>query len=166
MGRFNYEEEPLRDILFIDVKSFYASVECVQRGLDPLTALLVVMSHSDNTGNGLVLAASPMAKTVLGITNVTRADNLPNHPDLYKVSPRMNLYIKENLKVNNVYRNYVADEDLLLYSIDESLMDVTQTLHLFFLILLFLEARSGTKWQKNQRPCLQSDRTAGNCRDR
>ena len=57
MGRFNYEEEPLRDILFIDVKSFYASVECVQRGLDPLTALLVVMSHSDNTGNGLVLAA-------------------------------------------------------------------------------------------------------------
>ena len=38
MGRFNYEEEPLRDILFIDVKSFYASVECVQRGLDPLTA--------------------------------------------------------------------------------------------------------------------------------
>ena len=132
MGRFNYEEEPLRDILFIDVKSFYASVECVQRGLDPLTALLVVMSHSDNTGNGLVLAASPMAKTVLGITNVTRADNLPNHPDLYKVSPRMNLYIKENLKVNNVYRNYVADEDLLLYSIDESLMDVTQTLHLFF----------------------------------
>ena len=132
MGRFNYEEEPLRDILFIDVKSFYASVECVQRGLDPLTALLVVMSHSDNTGNGLVLAASPMAKTVLGITNVTRADNLPNHPDLYKVSPRMNLYIKENLTVNNVYRNYVADEDLLLYSIDESLMDVTQTLHLFF----------------------------------
>ena len=44
----------------------------------------------------------------------------------------MNLYIKEkDLTVNNVYRNYVADEDLLLYSIDESLMDVTQTLHLF-----------------------------------
>jgi DNA polymerase V len=132
MARFNYEEEPLRDIFFIDVKSFYASVECVQRGLDPLTTMLVVMAQGDNTGNGLVLAASPMAKKVLGITNVTRADNLPNHPNLYKVSPRMNLYIQENLKVNNVYRTYVADEDLLLYSIDESVMDVTQTLNLFF----------------------------------
>lgn len=66
MGRFNYEEEPLRDILFIDVKSFYASVECVQRGLDPLTALLVVMSHSDNTGNGLVLALRQWRKLFWG----------------------------------------------------------------------------------------------------
>lgn len=58
MGGFNYALEPKRDILFIDVKSFYASVECISRGLDPIQAMLVVMSHSDNTGNGLVLAAS------------------------------------------------------------------------------------------------------------
>ena len=66
MGRFNYEEEPLRDILFIDVKSFYASVECVQRGLDPLTALLVVMSHSDNTGNGLVFGSFANGENCFG----------------------------------------------------------------------------------------------------
>ena len=131
MGRFRYELEPLRDILFIDVKSFYASVECVQRGFHPMKTMLVVMSQSDNTGNGLVLAASPLAKNKLGISNVTRADNLPNHPLLFKVPPRMNLYIKENLKVNNVFRKYVADEDLLLYSIDESMMDVTKSLNLF-----------------------------------
>lgn len=76
MGSFRYELEPKRDILFIDVKSFYASVECVQRGFHPMKTMLVVMSQSDNTGNGLVLAASPLAKKKLGISNVTRADNL------------------------------------------------------------------------------------------
>lgn len=129
---FDYATEPVRDILFIDVKSFYATVECALRGLDPLTTLLVVMSTADNTGNGLILASSPMAKKTLGITNVTRADNLPTHPDLIKVSPRMNLYIQENVKFNAIFRNYVADEDLLIYSIDESILDVTASLNLFF----------------------------------
>ncbi|KAF1291970.1 Y-family DNA polymerase [Candidatus Enterococcus leclercqii] len=129
---FDYRTEPLRDILFIDVKSFYASVECALRGWDPLTKMLVVMSTADNTGNGLILASSPMAKAKLGITNVTRADNLPDHPDLVKVPPRMNLYIKENVKFNNIFREYVADEDLLIYSIDESILDVTASMKLFF----------------------------------
>lgn len=129
---FDYQSEPLRDILFIDVKSFYASVECALRGWDPLTTMLVVMSTADNTGNGLILASSPMAKAKLGITNVTRADNLPNHPELKKVPPRMNLYIKENVKFNNIFREYVADEDLLIYSIDESILDVTASMNLFF----------------------------------
>src|SRR5699024_7900409 len=120
-----------RDILFIDVKSFYASVECAMRGYDPLGTMLVVMSQADNTGNGLILASSPMAKKVLGISNVTRANNLPNHPDLIKVPPRMNLYVQENMKINRIFRNYVADEDWLPYSIDVSVIDVTASLNLF-----------------------------------
>lgn len=132
MDNFDYSKEPLRDILFIDVRSFYASVECHSRGLDPMTTMLVVMSTADNTGNGLVLASSPTAKKVLGITNVTRANNLPNHPDLIIANPRMNLYVKVNQKINNIFRNYVADEDLHIYSIDESILDVTSSLNLFF----------------------------------
>lgn len=84
MRTIDYTQEPVRDILFIDVKSFYATVECAMRGWDPLKTMLVVMSSEDNTGNGLILASSPEAKRILGITNVTRADNLPNHPDLKK----------------------------------------------------------------------------------
>ncbi len=57
----DYSNEPRRDILCLDLQSFYASVECVERGLDPRTALLVVMSNADN-GGGLALAASPTAK--------------------------------------------------------------------------------------------------------
>lgn len=131
MRTIDYTQEPVRDILFIDVKSFYATVECAMRGWDPLKTMLVVMSSEDNTGNGLILASSPEAKRILGITNVTQADNLPNHPDLKKVPPRMSLYIQENKKFNALFRRYVADEDLLIYSIDESILDVTHSLALF-----------------------------------
>lgn len=129
---FDYSHEPLRDILFIDVKSFYATVECAMRGLDPRTTKLVVMSHEENTGNGLILASSPTAKKELGISNVTRADNLPDDPELKIVPPRMSLYIKENMKLNDLFRRFVANEDLMIYSIDESILDVTHSLNLFY----------------------------------
>ena len=132
MLNFDYQKEPLRDILFVDVKSLYATVECAARKLDPLTTMLVVMSTADNTGKGLILASSPAAKERLGISNVTRANNLPNHPDLWQVPPRMNLYIQENVKFNQLLKEYVAEEDHLVYSIDESLMDVTASMNLFF----------------------------------
>ncbi|NSN40953.1 excinuclease ABC subunit A, partial [Enterococcus faecalis] len=99
--KFDYSKEPRRDVLCIDVKSFYASVECVERGLDPLKTMLIVMSGADNAG-GLVLAASPMAKKVLGISNVTRKDEVPDHPELLIVPPRMNLYMKRNSEINNL----------------------------------------------------------------
>ncbi|MBO0472074.1 Y-family DNA polymerase [Enterococcus sp. DIV0242_7C1] len=127
---FEYEREPRRTIFCIDVKSFYASVECVARGYDPLEKMLVVMSHAENSG-GLVLASSPKAKEVLGITNVTRKYDVPNHPALEIVPPRMNEYIKENMKINEIYSEYVADEDLHIYSIDESFLDVTASWKLF-----------------------------------
>ncbi|MGX6962270.1 Y-family DNA polymerase [Vagococcus xieshaowenii] len=132
MSYFNYEEEPLKDIFLIDAKSFYASCECVARGLHPLKTMLVVASTADNTGSGLVLAASPLAKKKLGISNVTRLNKVPKHKDLLMVPPRMNYYIDVNIKINNIFRQYVADEDLLVYSIDESILDVTKSLNLFF----------------------------------
>lgn len=54
--------EPRRKVMVIDSKSFYASVESVDRGLNPVQSLLVVMSQQENTNGGLVLAASPRAK--------------------------------------------------------------------------------------------------------
>lgn len=128
--KFDYTREKKRAILCIDVKSFYASVECVQRGLDPLETMLVVMSRAENTG-GLVLAASPKAKEVLGISNVTRKYDLPNHPELKIVSPRMQLYIEQNALIQDIYRQYVTEQDLLIYSIDESFLDVTASTSLF-----------------------------------
>lgn len=59
---FDYSREPVNDYFLIDMKSFYASVECIERNLDPMTTPLIVMSRSDNTGSGLTLASSPTAK--------------------------------------------------------------------------------------------------------
>ncbi|MGH2245738.1 excinuclease ABC subunit A, partial [Enterococcus faecalis] len=67
----------------------------------------------------LLLASSPSAKRVLGISNVTRKFELPNHPDLLQVAPRMGLYIETNMKIVNIIRRYVSDEDIHVYSIDE-----------------------------------------------
>lgn len=128
--KFDYDKEPNRDILCIDCKSFYSSVECVERGLHPLKTMLIVMSGADNAG-GLVLAASPLAKKVLGITNVTRSNEVPYHRDLLIVPPRMNLYMQKNVEINQVYKSFVADEDHSVFSVDESFLDVTDSLKLF-----------------------------------
>ncbi|MGX6969762.1 Y-family DNA polymerase [Vagococcus bubulae] len=127
---FDYSKEKQEDMLCVDMKSFYASVECVERGLDPLTTLLVVMSGSDSPG-GLALATSPRAKTELGISNVSRRFEIPNHPELVIVPPRMNLYIKKNIQINELFKQYVADEDILIYSIDETFIRVSQSKKLF-----------------------------------
>ena len=71
MGYFDYSREPRSDIAFIDMKSFYASVECVERGLHPLKTSLCVMSRADNSA-GLILASSPIFKKVFGKSNVGR----------------------------------------------------------------------------------------------
>lgn len=127
---FDYTKEKQDDILCVDMKSFYASVECVARGLDPLNTLLVVMSGADSPG-GLALAASPRAKKELGISNVSRRFEIPHHPDLLIVPPRMNLYIEKNIKINELFKEYVADEDILVYSIDETFVRISASKKLF-----------------------------------
>ena len=65
MGYFDCSREPKSDIAFVDMRSFYASVECVERGLHPLRASLCVMSRGDNS-NGLLLASSRAIEDVTG----------------------------------------------------------------------------------------------------
>lgn len=128
----NYDNEPHGVFFLIDNKSFYASVEASMRGWNPLEVPLVVMSEQENTNGGLVLATSPEAKKRYHLqANVSRQRDLPNDPDLMVVPPRMNLYIKRNLQINDIFRRFVADEDLLPYSIDESILDMTHSWRLF-----------------------------------
>lgn len=126
---YDYRFEKKRVVFVIDTKSFYASVEAVARGLHPLKVPLVVVSKGPNVGGGgLVLATSPMAKKRYGLKhNVSRLKDLQGLPDLIQVPPRMNRYIDINLIINKIYRQYVADDDWHPYSIDESLLDMTDT---------------------------------------
>ncbi len=160
MGYFDYSREPQSDIAFIDMKSFYASVECVERGLHPLKTSLCVMSRADNS-TGLILASSPMFKKVFGKSNVGRSydlpfdiqtrkfsyynakrQGLPTTPEYVRyieewakvtviVPPRMDEYIKVNMQIQEVLNNYGSPEDIYPYSIDEGFVDLTSSLNYF-----------------------------------
>ncbi|MFL2101331.1 Y-family DNA polymerase [Desemzia sp. FAM 23991] len=126
MIRMDYSYQPRRDILCIDVKSFFASVESVKRRIHPLESYIVVMSNPDLEG-GLVLAASPKVKEEYGIRTGSRRFEIPVHSKIEIVEPRMALYIKVNLMINNLFKEFVAEEDIHIYSIDESFLDVTRS---------------------------------------
>lgn len=115
-----------RVYMCIDLKSFYASVECVERGLDPMKARLVV-ADPDRTDKTICLAISPAMKA-LGIKNRCRVFEIPPGVEYIMATPRMSLYIQYSVKVYSVYLKYVASKDIHVYSIDEVFMDVTDYL--------------------------------------
>ncbi len=127
----DYSHAPRRDILCIDVKSFFASVECVKRGLDPLKAKLVVMSNADRAG-GLVLAASPMMKKGHRIKTTSRMYEVPTwDKEIIIAPPRMKLYLKVNAMIQAIFLRYVPKEYFFPHSIDEAFLDVTGSHALF-----------------------------------
>lgn len=128
-----------RVYLCIDLKSFYASVECVERGLDPLRTHLAVADPDRGIGT-ICLAISPSMKA-LGIKNRCRVYEIPSHVEYIKAPPRMKLYIKYSADIYAVYLKYVAKEDIHVYSIDEAFLDVTPYLSLYRLTAKELAVR-------------------------
>ena len=113
----------------IDLKSFYASVECVKRGVDPMTTNLVVadLERSEKT---ICLAITPAMKK-LGIKNRCRIFEIPKNVKYIAAVPRMQLYIDYAAEIYAIYLKYIAKEDIHVYSIDEVFMDVTDYLALY-----------------------------------
>lgn len=129
-----------RVYICIDLKSYYASVECVHRGLDPLQARLLVAdeTRSDQT---ICLAVSPALKAI----------GVPSRPRLFEAKqairqyeclhrtkvdyiiamPRMAEYERISALIYSIYLRYVASVDIHVYSIDECFIDVTGYLHLY-----------------------------------
>lgn len=152
-----------RTYVAIDLKSFYASVECQERGLDPLDTNLVVADES-RTDKTICLAVSPSLKSY-GIpgrprlfevvqqvkeANMGRRYNAPGHrligqscflselnasPELaidYIIAPpRMAYYMQYSTRIYDIYLKYIAPEDIIVYSIDEVFMDVTEYLRTY-----------------------------------
>lgn len=118
-----------RHILSIDLKSFFASVECVLRGLDPFKIPLVV-ANPNQGGGAITLAVTPFLKKK-GVPSRGRIYQIPKNITYVIVPPRMAEYIKYSEKVIEVYLDYVAKEDLYVYSIDECFLDVTDYLKLY-----------------------------------
>lgn len=152
-----------RKYIAIDLKSFYASVECRERGLDPLDTNLVVADES-RTDKTVCLAVTPPLKSY-GISgrarlfeakqqvreaNAGRQHDAPGRKlegasyfyselaanpklaiDFIIAPPRMAYYMKYSTKIYQIYMKYVAPEDIIVYSIDEVFMEVTNYLNIY-----------------------------------
>lgn len=118
-----------RTYVCIDLKSFYASVECVERGLDPFKTNLVVADpeRSDKT---ICLAVSPAMKA-LGVPGRCRVFEIPKTISYIMAQPRMGLYIEKSAEIYGIYLKYISKDDIHVYSIDEVFMDVTDYLDLY-----------------------------------
>ena len=102
----------------IDLKCFYASVECVERGLDPFKTKLVVADESRGKG-AICLAISPLMK-MLGVKNRCRLFEIPKDIDCIIAKPRMKLYIDYSALIYSIYLKYFSPDDIHIYSIDEA----------------------------------------------
>ena len=115
--------------LCIDLKSFYASVECVDRGLDPFITNLVV-ADPERSANTICLAITPALKA-RGVRNRCRLRDVPEGIDYVCAMPRMRRYMEVSGHVVDVYRQFVSPDDMHVYSIDESFIDATPYLKLY-----------------------------------
>ena len=113
----------------IDLKTFYASVECVERKLDPFNTNLVVADESRGKGS-ICLAVSPKMK-MLGVKNRCRIFEIPKNIKYIIAKPRMNKYIEYSANIYSIYLKYVDKQDIHVYSIDEAFLDVTSYLKLY-----------------------------------
>ncbi len=115
--------------LCIDLKSFYASVECADRGLDPFTTNLVV-ADPERTEKTICLAITPAMKA-LGISNRCRVFEIPQGVDYIMAKPRMRHYMEVSAQIYAIYLRYIAPQDIHIYSIDECFIDATPYLALY-----------------------------------
>ena len=113
----------------IDLKSFYASVECVERGLDPFKTNLIV-ADPDRTTRSVCLAITPAMKE-LGVKNRCRVYQIPPHIEYITAKPRMKLYMKKSAEIYGVYLKYISPDDIHVYSVDECFIDLTDYLKLY-----------------------------------
>jgi len=121
--------ERVRTYFCIDMKCFYASVECAERGLDPFETALVV-ADKERGKNALCLAISPKMKA-LGVANRCRLSEIPKRVNYQVAKPRMRKYIEYAARIYGLYLRYLDSSDIHVYSIDEAFLDVTDYLKVY-----------------------------------
>lgn len=113
----------------IDYKSFYASVECAEAGLDPFEVPLVVADPSKGEG-AITLAATPAIKKY-GVKSRGRIYEIPKHLHYIIAKPRMRLYMEYSVRIYQILLQFIAEEDIYVYSIDESFLYIKPYLNFY-----------------------------------
>lgn len=117
---------PNRDIICIDMKSFYASCMALLHDLDVMTTPIAVVGNFKQPGS-VVLASSPWMKKRFGIKTGNRLYEIPKHPSIRLFEPRMSFFLEISMAITKLISSYVPSEAIHVYSIDESFVDLTGT---------------------------------------
>lgn len=124
LGKNLIRERVMEKVIgIIDLKSFYASCECACRHLDPFKTPLVCCDPY-RTDSSVVMSVTPYLKEKYGIPNVCRKKDLPKIDGMIFAEPRMSYYLRISAKVVSIFLDYVSYEDLHVYSIDESFLNL------------------------------------------
>ena len=135
-------------IAIIDLKSFYASCECACRHLDIFTTPLVCVDPY-RSENSVVMSVTPFLKEKYGCSNVCRKKDLPDVPGMIFAVPRMSYYLTLSCKVVSIFLDFVSEEDLHVYSVDESFLNIGPYLKMYRCTAEELVARiQKTIWDK------------------
>lgn len=118
-----------RIYMCIDMKSFFASVECAERGLNPFETNLVVADETRGDGT-ICLAITPKMKAI-GVKNRCRRFEIPKNIRYIVAKPRMRKYIEYAAEIYGIYLDYMDKQDIYVYSIDESFIDATDYLQIY-----------------------------------
>lgn len=116
-------------VAVIDMKAFYAFVECVDRNLNPFTTPLVVCDTSRGEGT-IVLSVSPYLKE-MGVPSRCRKRELPQIKNMIYAVPRMAMYIEKSAQIVSLILNYVGEDDIHIYSIDELFVNLGPYLKMY-----------------------------------
>lgn len=113
----------------IDLKSFFAACECVDLGLDPYNTAIIVANPHQGSG-AITLAITPYLKNI-GVKSRCRLYEIPTHIKYTIREPRMQLYKDYSNKVLNIYKKFVAEEDIHVFSIDEVFINIKPYIKLY-----------------------------------
>lgn len=121
-----YAGLPDRQIACVDMRSFYASCAAALEGLDVMSDMIAVVGNLEQRGS-IVLAASPTLKKRFGVKTGTRLFEIPKHPNIYLIEPKMATYLKMSMEIPKLLNKYVPTEAIHVYSVDECFFDLSGT---------------------------------------
>lgn len=112
---------PNHIIACLDMRSFYSSCAAVDADLNPMEDAICVVGDLERKGS-VVLAASPRMKKEFNVRTGTRLFEIPNHPDIHLIEPKMEFFVRVSVEITRLFEEYVRKEDIFVYSIDESFL--------------------------------------------
>ncbi|MCC3143947.1 UV damage repair protein UvrX [Halanaerobium sp. Z-7514] len=124
--KIDYKNAPNDNILCVDMKAFYASIELIKRNLNPLEAHLAVVGDKKRKGS-VVLATSTALKEKYGIHTGSRLFEIPQHDEIIIAEANMQLYLDISMEITKLFNSFVPLNSIHIYSIDEAWLNLNGT---------------------------------------